>query len=95
MLMGSSGPAHARGELRTTSGGFPATKVVGYGETHSRVLANGATSGPDTVSGETVARQPAREPLASLAVMVEPDPMKSVWVSFGCTPSCRPTRGLS
>jgi hypothetical protein len=30
---GSPGPAHARGELRTVSAGFPATKVVGCGET--------------------------------------------------------------
>ena len=73
-LMGSSGPAHARGELRTTSAGFPATKVVGCGETHSRVLASCAASSPDTASRETVARQPTREPLASLTVMVETDP---------------------
>jgi hypothetical protein len=93
--MGSSGPAHARGELRTTSAGFPATKVVGCGETHSPVLASCAASSPDTVSKETVARQPTREPLASLTVMMEPDPMESAWVSFGDTPSCRPTQGVS
>ena len=69
--MESPGPAHARGELRTTSAGFPATKVVGCGETHSRVLANRAASSPDTVCRETVARQPTRELLASLTVMVE------------------------
>jgi hypothetical protein len=72
--MGSPGPAHARGELRTMSAGFPATRVVGCGETHSRVLASCAASSPDTVSRETVARQPTREPLASSTVMGESDP---------------------
>jgi hypothetical protein len=72
--MGSPGPAHARGELRTMSAGFPATRVVGCGETHSRVLASCAASSPDTVCRETVVRQPTREPLASLTVMGESDP---------------------
>ena len=72
--MGSPGPAHARGELRTISAGFPATRVVGCGETHSRVLASCAASSPDTACRETVARQPTREPLASSTVMGESDP---------------------
>jgi hypothetical protein len=71
--MESPGPAHARGELRTPAG-FPATKVVGCGETYSRVLANRAASSPDTVRRETVARQPPRELLASLTMMVETGP---------------------
>jgi hypothetical protein len=74
VLFGSPGPAHAHGELRTTSAGFPATKVVGCGETHSRVLASCAASSPDTVCRETVDRQPTRDLPASLTVMVETDP---------------------
>src|ERR1700734_761745 len=99
----------AHGELRTTSAGFPATRVVGCGETHSRVLAICAASSPDTVCRETVARQPTREPLASLTVMVEMGVAvgkldsgakrivcrTGVEVSFGHTPSCRPDQGVS
>jgi hypothetical protein len=52
--MGSAGLAHAAGELRTMSAGFPATRVVGCGVTHSRVLASCAASSPDSVCRETV-----------------------------------------
>jgi hypothetical protein len=55
--------------------------VVGCGETHSRVLASGAASNPDTACRETVYRQPTREFLASLTVMVETDPTESGSVS--------------
>ena len=67
--MGSPGLAHAPGELRTTSAGIPATKVVGYGDTHSRTLASCVAASPDTVCRETAARQPTRNPLASSTVM--------------------------
>jgi hypothetical protein len=42
------------------SAGLPATKVVGCGETNSRVLASCAASSPDTACRETVACRPIR-----------------------------------